>query len=44
VLSAEELALYEAAKARCVTPDCAAYLEGGRAALAGGSRAVPEPA
>jgi aryl sulfotransferase len=33
VLSPDELALYEAAKARCLTPDCAAYLEGGRAAL-----------
>ena len=32
VLSPEELTLYEAAKARCLTPDCAAYLEGGRAA------------
>jgi aryl sulfotransferase len=32
VLTPEELTLYEAAKARCLTPDCAAYLEGGRAA------------
>ncbi len=30
VLSAEELAMYEAAKARILTPDCAAWLEGGR--------------
>ena len=33
VLTPDELELYEAAKARCLTPDCAAYLEGGRAAL-----------
>ena len=32
-LSDEELAMYERAKTRCLTPDCAAYLEGGRAAL-----------
>ena len=33
VLTADELAMYERAKARCLTPDCAAYLEGGRAVL-----------
>lgn len=32
VLTASELALYEAAKARCLSPTCAAYLEAGRAA------------
>jgi aryl sulfotransferase len=32
VLTPAELAEYEAAKARCLTPDCAAYLEGGRSA------------
>jgi aryl sulfotransferase len=32
VLTPEELDQYEAAKARCLTPDCAAYLEAGRAA------------
>lgn len=32
VLTPAELALYEAAKARCLAPDCAAYLEHGRAA------------
>ena len=32
VLTPAELELYEAAKARCLTPDCAAYLERGRAA------------
>ena len=33
VLTPAELTLYEAAKTRCLTPDCAAYLENGRAAL-----------
>jgi aryl sulfotransferase len=33
VLTPGELAMYERAKARCLTPGCAAYLEGGRAAL-----------
>jgi aryl sulfotransferase len=32
VLTPAELALYEAAKARCLAPDCAAYLEAGRSA------------
>ena len=32
VLTADELAMYARAKARCLTLDCAAYLEGGRAA------------
>ena len=32
VLTPAELALYDAAKARCLTPDCAAWLEAGRAA------------
>jgi aryl sulfotransferase len=32
VLTPPELAQYEAAKTRCLTPDCAAYLERGRAA------------
>ena len=32
VLTADELALYEAAKVRCLAPDCAAYLAAGRAA------------
>jgi aryl sulfotransferase len=32
VLTEAELAHYEAAKARCLTPECAAYLERGRAA------------
>jgi aryl sulfotransferase len=34
VLIAKELALYEAAKRRVLTPDCAAYTEKGRAAFA----------
>ncbi len=34
VLTAGELAMYEAAKARVLTPDCADYCERGRAALA----------
>ena len=34
VLTADELAMYDRAKARCLTPDCAAYLEAGRAAWA----------
>ncbi len=33
VLTPEELAMYEAAKRRVLTPDCAAYCEAGRAAL-----------
>jgi aryl sulfotransferase len=33
VLTADELAMYERARTRCLTPDCAAYLEGGRAVL-----------
>ncbi|MBP7000189.1 sulfotransferase domain-containing protein [Amaricoccus sp.] len=33
VLTEDELALYEAAKARCLPPDCAAFLELGRKAL-----------
>jgi aryl sulfotransferase len=41
VLTAEELALYEAAKARCLPPDCAAYLEAGRAALRPGAIGDP---
>jgi aryl sulfotransferase len=40
VLNPEELTLYEAAKARCLTPDCAAYLEGGRAAWSDQSRSA----
>ncbi|HVH04329.1 MAG TPA: sulfotransferase domain-containing protein [Amaricoccus sp.] len=32
VLTPAELTLYEAAKTRCLAPDCAAYLEHGRAA------------
>jgi aryl sulfotransferase len=34
VLTAKELAMYEAAKARVLTPDCADYTEQGRRALA----------
>jgi aryl sulfotransferase len=34
ILTSEELAMYEAAKLRVLTPDCAAYCEEGRAALA----------
>jgi aryl sulfotransferase len=33
VLTPRELAMYERAKARCLEPACAAYLEAGRAAL-----------
>jgi aryl sulfotransferase len=39
VLTPSELTLYEAAKERCLTPDCAAYLERGRAALNDGPAA-----
>jgi aryl sulfotransferase len=42
VLTADELAMYEAAKIRCLTPGCAAYLEGGRAAWTDPA-ATPEP-
>ena len=44
VLTPAELRLYAAAKARCLTPDCAAYLEGGRAAWTSPTHAVAEPA
>jgi aryl sulfotransferase len=40
VLTPAELAQYEAAKVRCLTPDCAAYLEGGRAAWTEPARAA----
>jgi aryl sulfotransferase len=42
VLTAEELTLYEAAKARCLPPEAAAYLEAGRAAWPA-TRAAPVP-
>ena len=36
MLTPDELAMYERAKARCLPADCAAYLERGRAALRAG--------
>lgn len=45
VLTGDELALYDAAKARCLPPDCADWLERGRAAWTGAALAeVAEPA
>jgi aryl sulfotransferase len=40
VLGPQELAMYERAKSRCLTPGCAAYLERGRAAW---TDPVPQP-